>query len=220
MIARDLITNLIPPLKTSDSVDKAKRWMHEFNVSHLPIVNNEQFLGLLSEVDILDLNQPEEPIGNHELKLSQTKVLANVHLYDVIEISSELSVSLVPVVDEHNNYKGVITAQNLVKFLGKSFSVGEPGGIIELVISRSEYSLSEVSRLVETNDAHVISSFVSSSSNSNEMKVTLKVNTSELDAIIATFRRFEYNVNASYQETEHTDALKDRYDALMSYLKI
>ena len=70
MFANELITDLVPPLRTSDSVDRALHWMTEFRVNHLPIVNNRDFLGLISEEDILDLNEPESPIGNHRLSLT------------------------------------------------------------------------------------------------------------------------------------------------------
>ena len=87
-------------------------------------------------------------------------------------------------------------------------------------MNRNEYSLSEISRLVETNDAHIINVYITSSKRTKELHVTIKVNTSELEAIIATFNRFEYEVRASYQETDHIDVMKERYDSLMNYLKI
>ncbi len=69
MVANDLISEIIPSLKTSDTGQTALNWMEIFRISHLPIVNNQDFLGLISDTDIYDMNQPEEPIGNHELTL-------------------------------------------------------------------------------------------------------------------------------------------------------
>ena len=65
MVAVDLISQNIPPLKTSDTGQTALNLMEIFRISHLPIVNNQYFLGLISDNDIYDMNQPEESIGNH-----------------------------------------------------------------------------------------------------------------------------------------------------------
>ena len=54
MKAKDLITDEIPPLKHTDTGEIALRWMDEFKVSHLPVLKNDNYVGLISESDILD----------------------------------------------------------------------------------------------------------------------------------------------------------------------
>jgi acetoin utilization protein AcuB len=220
MIARHLISNLIPPLKTSDTGEQAINWMQEFNVNHLPIVNNEQFLGLISEDDILDMNDLFEPIGNHPLSLFRPFVKEHMHIYEVIKTCCELNLSIIPVVEENENYVGVITLQTLVQFFGTLNGIKENGGIVVLEMNKSDYSLSEIARIVESNDALILSNYVSSHSDSTKIQVTLKLNVAELKHVVATFERFNYNVFASYQEAEHYDQLKDRFDSLMNYLNI
>ena len=99
MVAKDLISEVIPSLKTSDLGQTALNWMEIFRVSHLPIVNNQDFLGLISDADIYDMNQPEEPIGNHELTLFKPYVEAEQHIFEVIGLASRLNLSVVPVLD-------------------------------------------------------------------------------------------------------------------------
>ncbi|HSH64423.1 MAG TPA: CBS domain-containing protein [Bacteroidia bacterium] len=69
MLAKDLITDEIPPLKTSDIGLMAINWMDEFKVSQLPIVNKHEYLGLISDTDILDLNITDNEIGKSKLSL-------------------------------------------------------------------------------------------------------------------------------------------------------
>ena len=88
MLAKDLISDVIPALKTSDSGQKALYWMDIFRISHLPIVNNEDFLGLISDKDIYDLNMSEDPIGNHTLSLFSPYVTDNQHVYEVMELQT------------------------------------------------------------------------------------------------------------------------------------
>jgi predicted transcriptional regulator len=220
MIAKQLITHLIPPLKTSDTGERAINWMQEFNVNHLPIVNNEQFLGLISEDDILDMNDLFAPIGNHTLSLFRPFVKEYVHIYEVIKICCELNLTIIPVVDEKENYVGVITLQALVQYFGTLSAIRENGGIIVLEMNKNDYSLSEIARIVESNNALILSNYVSSRPDSTRILVTLKLNIPDLKHVVATFERFNYTVLASYQETEYFDQLKERYDSLMNYLNI
>ena len=114
MLAKELISDVIPSLHTSDSGQKALYWMDIFRISHLPIVNNEDFLGLISDKDIYDANMSEEPIGNHNLSLFSPFVTESQHIYEVIELASRLTLSVVPVLDHKNHYKGVITNNDLM----------------------------------------------------------------------------------------------------------
>lgn len=220
MIAQDMISNLLPPLKTSDTGEKGLLWMHEFGVNHLPIVNNLQYLGLITEDDILDMSDLQLPIGNYDLSLQKPFVNQEVHVYEAIRMAIELKLTLVPVVDKEGNYVGVITQENIIKFFGTISSINEAGGIIQLELNKKEYALSEIGRIVESNNAVVLSAYVSTHTDSNLLNVTLKVNVSDIRPIVAAFERYEYTVKAFFQETEYFDELKDNFDSLMNYLNI
>ncbi len=220
MIAKELVSQVIPPLKTSDSGTRCLAWMNEFHVRQMPIVNNQQFLGLVSEEDILDLNDPEQPLGNHKLSLFRPFVYEHQHIYEVIKLTSELKLTLVPVVDSKENYVGIISPENLVEFLSRISAINDPGGIIVLELNEKDYVMSEIARIVESNDAKILSLYITSHQNSTKLEVTLKLNISDLRHVIATFERFEYHVKASYQESEYIDDLKDHYESLMKYLNI
>ena len=74
MLARELISDEIPALKTSDTGNMALELMEEYKLTELPIVNNTDFLGLITENDILDFDDPNAPIGNHILSLEKPAV--------------------------------------------------------------------------------------------------------------------------------------------------
>lgn len=220
MIAKNIMSNLVPPLKTSDTGDKALIWMHEFGVGQLPIVNNEAYLGLITEDDILDMSEPLTAIGSHELRLPRPMVNENDHIFEVIKKVIELKLSLIPVVDEKEHYLGVITQENIIQCFGELSSITDSGGILVLDMNMSDYSLVEIARIVESNNALILSSHIFTHTESSKVEVVLKVNVADLRNIIATFERFEYVVSGSFQESEYMDQLKDRYNALMNYLNI
>ena len=117
MIARDLISDSLIPLKTSDSGAHALSVMDEYRVSHLPIVNNTSFLGMISDTDIFNMNTVDDPLGNFALSLSGAYVKENQPIYDVIQTFANMKLTLIPVLDDKDSYLGVITLANLVHHL-------------------------------------------------------------------------------------------------------
>lgn len=220
MTAEELISQIVPPLKTSDSGEKAIRWMNELHLRHLPIVNNSQLLGLITEEDVLTFNDPKEPLGAHELSLSQPFVRQDDHIYDVIKAVVTLQLSLIPVIDYDGNYLGVITIEELLKHFALSGSLTDPGTILVLGMSKRDYSLAEIARIVESENTKVLSAYVTSTPDSTHIDVTIKMNSNNIESISATFERMGYNIRASFKESDYMDSLKENYDSLMNYLNV
>ncbi len=220
MIAKHLITDGIMPLKTSDTGKTALSWMEEYKVSHLPIVNNQEFLGLISELDIYNLNNFDEPLGNHKLSLKHPYVFENQHIYDVLKLVNEQNLSLVPVLNGEGNYLGSINLQNLIKYFALSLSVDNPGGIIVLEMTYNNYSLTELAKIVEENDAKILSTFLLNHEDSTRLDVFLKINKVDISSILKTFERYNYFVKASYGEEDDNEDLRERYNSLMNYLNV
>lgn len=219
MLAKDLISDEIPALRTSDTAVEALNWMEVFRISHLPIVNNKEFLGLISDDDIFDLNKPEEAIGNHKLSLLRPSVKANQHIYEIMEVAARLKLTVVPVLDHHNNFLGVVLMTDLLHYFSKLSAIEKPGGIVVLEITESDYSMTEISQIVESNDAKILSMYVNTLPDSTKIEVTLKINLTDITAIIQTFNRYEYNIKASFMEFDEQDDLyNERYDLFMRYL--
>ncbi|HRY99506.1 MAG TPA: CBS domain-containing protein, partial [Bacteroidales bacterium] len=210
MYARDLVSDLIPVLRTSNTGIEAIQLMDEARVGHLPIVNNESFLGLISEDDIYDLDQPEQPIGNHRLSLPRPFVLEHQHVYEVIRVMWEEKLSVLPVLDQHQNYQGCILVQDLLGHFAGLSAANQPGGIIVLEVNQTDLVLSEIARIVESNDAKVLSLYVGSPVDSTRLDVTLKLNRMDIGPVLQTFSRFNYVVKATFTEGEYTDDLRER----------
>lgn len=219
MIAETLISTAIIPLQTSDTGDVALEMMSEFYVRHLPIVNNRELLGVLSEDDVLNFDV-NEAIGSYSLSLHRPYVHSRDHIYEVMRIVADQDLSVVPVVDEENNYLGVVTLDDLLRYFARTVSFADAGCIIVLELSRRDYSMTEIARIVESEGASILSSFISSYPDSERIDVTLKINRQQIHNILATFERFKYEIKASFNEAEYLDSLKERYEGLMSYLNV
>lgn len=220
MIAKELITDEILPLKTSDPCRDALAAMEDSKVHHLAIVNDRELLGLISESDINNHPNLDDPLGNVKLSLHNAFISEYQHIFDVIKMMADMKLSLLPVVDNKNNFLGIITLSGLLGGITRECSVSNPGGIIILEMSDSNYSMIEISQIIESNDARILSSFITTRPDSTLIDITIKINKVDIMPVLQTFNRYNYTVKATFAEKDDLDDLKERYDALMNYLKI
>jgi len=220
MFAEEIISNAIPPLKSDDTVQKALERMTEFKLKHMPLVNHAQFLGLIAEDDLLTLNANNQPLGQLSLTLLNAFVFSNAHIYDVIRLFSQLSLTSIPVLDQKKNYIGLISINNIVDFIAGQFAIDQPGGIIVLEISNRDNSLAHIAQIVEADNAQILSSNVNSFADSTRLEVTLKVNKTEITGLVASFERYNYSVLAVFNNTQTDDGSQERYDSFMNYLNV
>ncbi|HTD99993.1 MAG TPA: CBS domain-containing protein [Mucilaginibacter sp.] len=220
MLAIELIADAIPPVHTSDTIQKVIDRMVEFRVRQLPIVNEDQFLGLVAESDLIAETDYQTSIGALALSLVNPYVLEDQHIYDVIRLFYEQRLTVVPVLDAKKNYMGLISLNMMNEYFATLTSVTEPGGIIVLEISNKNNSLAHMAQIVESDNAQILSSYVQTFPDSTRMEVTLKVNKLDISAITATFLRYEYTIKATFNHTGDNDNSKDRYDSLMNYLNL
>jgi len=169
---------------------------------------------------VFDLEKPEIALEDSGLVLPVPFIKADQHIYDVMKVIADLHLTLVPVLDNDNNYLGCITVPHLIELITNTASINEPGGIIVLEMAQNDYSLAEIAQIVESNDSKILSSYITSSLDSTLMEVTLKLNTKNLGGVLQTFNRYDYTVSASYSEDRFKEDVKVKYDALMKYLNI
>jgi CBS domain-containing protein len=220
MIVKELVTGEILPLKTSDTCSFALAQMEENRVQHMPVVNERELLGVISEFDIVNYAGTEEAIGNVPLSLSSASLSEQQHVYDAFNLVTEMKLTIIPVTDIKGNYLGVVTLQKLVEYFAMHSSMMNPGGIIVLQMSENNVSMSEISRIVESNDAKILNMCLNSYDDSTMVDITLKLNVIDIVPVIQTLQRYNYNIKAIFGERDDMDDLRDRYDALMNYLNI
>ncbi|MDB5282896.1 MAG: domain containing protein [Bacteroidota bacterium] len=220
MIAPDLISDLIPPLHVEDSGEHALMMMQEFNVSQLPVLEGSKYVGLITMDEIINLKHLSQPLKSFQLPVRKPFVLNKAHIFDIMKAALDFNVRVVPVVDDQSEYLGLISAESCLRAFAVLNSVKDTGAIIELEIPVSDYSLSEVARIVEDNDANILCFYTNIRQEDSMMQLTLKVNTTEVSAMIASFERFDYEVKDIYNDVDNTEELKDRYDSFMRYLNV
>ncbi len=219
MRAKDILSKEIIPLKPYDTGSLALQWMEDFGVSHLPVVDKGNFFGLVKNEDIYNMANVDAIIDPHKIPLLRTYVYASQHFYEVLRLAAPEQLSVIPVLNDKNNYVGSITRSGIIRAMAGFTSVQQPGGILILEVSAAQYALSEIARIVESNDAKVLSASITSPPESNKLEVTVKVSVMDLSSIIQTLNRYNYTVKASFaEESQYNSLLSERYESLIKYL--
>jgi len=221
LLAENLISDVVISVKSSEKGQIALNLMDLYRVSHIPVVNDLEYLGLVSDKLIFDLNILEEPIGKEQDKLDTSHAHKNQHIFEVAMVMYKLKISVLPVLDNDHSYLGAITLYDLARRFAHLFSLQEIGGVLVLEMNVNDYSLVEISKIVENNGGKVLSSFIDRKPGISNLDVILKLDTEELSAINQAFMRFGYNVKAVYLDNSMLDDLyDDRYEQFMKYMNI
>ena len=221
MIAEELINHMLPPLKLTDDASRAVAWMEEFRCGQLPVVENEKFLGFISEENVLEHNDLIAKINNFDLIGTNCFVGVDAHFYEVLKVAGDHKLQMVAVLNDLAQYSGVITVADIMASFAQTAAIQMAGGILVLSMDLVDYSLAEIARLVEENNTKILSStMVEDPLDKGKIKLTIKLNQEDLSRVAATLERFGYRIIARYQTNHNTDPDKDRLDMLMRYLNI
>ena len=220
MYANEIVSEGLKPLDLSDSGESAIVRMHEYNVNQLPVTDGDKYIGIINLDEIVALRHLNDPIKDLQLPLKRPYVHENAHLFEVMKAAVEYSVKVVPVLSNDEKYIGLITAESCMRAFATLQSVMDEGGIVTLSIPVKDFQLSEIARIVESNNATILAYYSHIDQATGMVDVTLKLNTSEMSAIISAFERYEYEVEGVYNDENYNEDVKDNYDALMKYLDV
>ena len=220
MLALELNNNDIPQLQLQDTVAKALQLFSDFKVSHLPVVAEEKFVGLISEEDLLDANNKNMLIELLQKDFILASINENDHFLQAVNISNQYQTNIVPVINFEKELVGTISGQTLLRTLGYFSGSQEIGGIIVLEMERNQFTISEISRIVESNEATVLHLNTTLQPETGLLRVTIHINKKELSAVIAAFERYEYDVIYYFGEEKFENEIQSNYRHLMNYLDI
>ena len=220
MLTRELLSQTLPSLRLYDKVYQALQLMNENQVTHLPIVDGEKFVGLISEDDLLQAENDNSLLSDLQQSFSDISVKDEEHFLKAVQVAADNGLSIVPVVSEENELIGAVSYSDLLKFSSEFMSLSEPGGLVVLEMESNQYSFSGISKIIEANDAQITQLNTSNDAETGMMQVTIRINKPEVSDIVASFNRYEYNVKYFFGEELYANELKSNYDNLMNYLKI
>lgn len=221
MLANKLISDVIPAVRSNEKGQKVLNSMDVFRVSHLPVVDDGRYRGLVSDKLIYDLNLLDDVIGKEVDKLDTTHVHEDQHIFEVAILMYKLKLSVIAVLDSDHGYKGAITLYDLARRFAQYFSLQELGGVIVLEVNETDYSLAQISQIVESNDTRILSFFMNRLPGTNLLELVLKLDKVDLSPVIQAFMRYDYNVKGVYLDNSMlNDLYQDRYEQFLKFMNI
>ena len=220
MLAQEFINNILPQLQLTDTVSKALQLMSDFKMTHLPVVSDDKYLGMISEDDLLDEENKKNTIEFFQNNFIPVLFIYNKHFLNAVTISNQYQTNVIPVVTETNEFMGTIAGQELLAALGNFSGANETGAVIVLEMERSRFAISEISRIVESDGAVILHLNITIKPDTALLQVTLHLNKREISVIIAAFERYEYSVSYYSGEELFENEIDNNYRHLMNYLDI
>ncbi|WP_372947374.1 CBS domain-containing protein [Mariniphaga sp.] len=221
MLANSLISDVVPAVSSTEKGQKVLNSMDVFRVSHLPVVDDGHYRGIVSDKFIYDLNLVEESIGKEVEKFDTTHVHEDQHIFEVAMLMYKLKLSLIAVLNSAHEYMGAITLYDLARRFARYFSLQEMGGIIVLEVNEIDYSLAQISQIIEGNDVKILSFFMNRLPGTHTLELVLKLDRDDLSSVIQSFMRYDYTVKGIYLDHSMlSDLYQDRYDQFMKFMNI
>ncbi|CAN5429160.1 hypothetical protein BH20BAC1_BH20BAC1_01620 [soil metagenome] len=220
MLAYELSDNIIPQLRLSDSVSKALQLMSDFKISHLPVVAEDKYLGLIGEDDLLDVENKNNHIEFFQHHFVPAFIHSDNHFLFAVNVSNLYQTNIIPVINDEKDLLGTISHQVLLTALGEFAGASEPGALMELKIDRTKFNVSEINRIVESDGANILHLNISIRPDDSNVRVTIIINKREISTLMASFERYDYSINFHSGEELFENDIDTNYRHLMNYLDI
>lgn len=217
MNINDYILKEIRALSPNDTVKKAKGFCESYSISHFPVVDENKLLGCFSDEDIRTLENDSETIINHYHLFNHFFASASTHLLDLIALFADNNSNLIPVLNQKQDYVGYYDLCDILDVFADSPFLHRDNDTLIVSKNKNEFSMSEIAQIIESNTAKLLGLYISVE-NTNDVEVTVKVSSNQINEIIQTFRRYEYNVLSEHVDDHYLEELKDRANYLKKYL--
>jgi len=212
------IINDITPFDLTTKVSEVQNAFNQLTYTHIPVTKDGVFEGAISENDI-HCYDADKTLEAYQYSLEKFHVKQHTNWLDILEAFALNNSTIMPVLTDSYKYLGYYELSDIMNIFNDTPFLGEAGGIIVIEKGTTDYSFSEISQIIESNDAKILGVFVSKTEN-DITQITIKVGHTDINAIVQTFRRYSYNVVSNHQEDRFIDDLKKRSQYLNKYLKM
>ena len=214
----EYINNDFKPFSNTDMVTEIQDFFSEGTYSHFPVLENDVYVGSISAVDA-ETFEDNRPVTDYRYALEGFFVRTSMSWLDVLEVFARSNANIVPILDDINKYVGYYEITDIIKFLNETPFLKETGGIIVVEKPVADYSMSQITQIVESNNGKLLGVFVSQA-DAEKVQITIKTTLGAINEIIQSFRRYNYEIISEHHEDDYLNTLKERSEYLDKYLNI
>ena len=219
MQTSDYIAKDVKALTLSSTVKEAQHLFNILTFTHLPIVENNNYLGVVSEADVSTLEEPDRTLGEFRYLFNTFFADENANWFELLKEFASNETSIIPVINEEKKYIGYFELSDILNVFNHTPFLNEPGAILVVSKHVKDYSFSEIAQIIESNNGKLLGAFVSQIAD-EIAEITIKLNDPDLNNTIQSFRRYEYTILTGIHEDEYLKSLKERSEYLQKYLNI
>lgn len=216
-IQNHIITN-IPVFQIQDTFEKVLDFFKENTFSHVAVCEKGRYLGVFSEND-MDVVDSKAKIDDFRYDLETFFVRKDTNWLDLLEVFARNEANLVPILDEKEEVVGYYDLTDIVSIFIDTPFFTDPGNILVVATGVKDYSFSEISQIVESNNARFLGGFITDIQN-DVVQVTIKISTTNFNEVVQTFRRYNYHILFGNSDDQFIEDLKNRSDYLDKYLNV
>jgi len=214
-----LISHSIPVLSPGDTTGRALEILEENNLNALPITTDDDYAGLVTEDHLLEVKDQNIKLSDSGLLQYKPAIAAHAHPFEAISIMHQARLPLLPVVDAENKYLGCIDRESMLSYIAENSGINSPGGILVLEIPPRNYSMYEIARICENEDV-ILLAMHSHTNERGMLEITMKLNRTVLDAVVASFERHNYHALEVYGKETDQEDIMGKYNLLMNYINM
>ena len=217
MKINDFILKEIKALTLNNSVKSAQQVCKDLPITHIPVVEDGKLIGCLPESDIQTIENKNRTLNEYTYMFDHFYTNEKATLLDLIALFADNDSNLIPVLDKNLNYVGYYELSDILDAFANSPFIHNESQTLIIDKPKSDYSMSQITQIVETNNGKLLGAYISSE-NIDNIEVTLRIVSEEINEIIQTFRRYDYNVITQHEDDFYLEELKDRAAYLRKYL--
>lgn len=218
MALNQFIINDLNPASPETLVEELQTVFKQLTYSHVPVLKELVYLGCLSETDVYCF-EPQQAVSEVLYAIEGFFVRDSSMWLDVLEAFAQNNSNIMPVLDAENNYIGYYQLIDIISLFNRMPFLSEPGGIVVIEKGHNDFSFSQISQIVESNNAKLLGAFISKTEN-DLSQITLKIGNVGLSTILQEFRRYGYTIISGHEDDTFLRTLRERSAYLDTYLNL
>lgn len=220
MLVSEALNTSMRVLSGQDTVGEALQHMTEQEAGRLPVVNSStgRLMGQVTKAMLENLENKSARLVDMELE-EPYKIFNKEHLFQAIRMMLQHELQILPVVNNDWEFQGIIRKQQVLESLSSMLNLTEFGSVITVELSESDFTLSEIVRLIEAEGGRILGITVETPNARNQAyEISIKLNLQDVSRVASALRRYGYSILTEAESESRNIDLATRADELLKYI--
>ena len=203
------INNDFNPIPINTLVSQVKAIFKDLPFTHFPIVDQGKLIGMLAQSDIMHLPKDDKEMGEIPHFFQFYKVFSETNCIDLLSLFAKNDTDILPIVDEKNMYLGYFELDDIIRlFYNTPFLIQNATTLIVEKLTKN-FTMSELVQIVESNGINILGMYLSEM-NEQYTQITMRIETENINEVIQSLRRYDYEVLTQNDSDLLIEQLKER----------